>query len=66
MSKLARLGLFIPAGFIIKTQYSLEYFKSGGNDLPKRLMEDYTAAIHSLERVAGKQFGNDLIKYTKF
>lgn len=55
LSVMTRLGLPVPAGFTITTEASLEFVDDDA--LSTNLIQQYTQAIHELERKIGRKFG---------
>ena len=53
---MTRLGLPVPAGFIITTESSLEYMDNGST-MTETLENEIIRAVHDLERRSGKVFG---------
>jgi len=54
---MAQLGLPVPPGFVITTEVCRRYYESGGK-LPRGLMGEVEAAMHKLEELTGKGFGD--------
>jgi hypothetical protein len=61
LCEMVRMKLPVPPGFVISTETCQEYFQSG-HQLPSTLIEDYTHAVHELERQTGHIFGAGLLK----
>jgi len=57
LAEMTNLGLPVPAGFTITTEACLAYL-AGGNQLPAGVMDQATAALHTLEEATGKRFGD--------
>ena len=56
LSEMARLGLPVPAGFVITTEAALEYFDAR-KIFPESLKGEYMKGVHELERSSGRVFG---------
>lgn len=54
---MAQLGLPVPPGFVITTEVCRRYYE-GGEKMPEGLMDEVKKAIHRLEAVTGKRFGD--------
>lgn len=54
---MTQLGLPVPPGFVITTEVCKKYYALGGK-MPEGLIEDVQAAIHKLEGLTGKRFGD--------
>jgi pyruvate,orthophosphate dikinase len=54
---MTQLGLPVPPGFVITTEVCKRYSELGGK-MPEGLVEDVQAAIHKLEGLTGKRFGD--------
>lgn len=68
LCEMVHLKLPVPPGFVITTESCLEYFhhqqemttketKVVENYLPQHFIEEYTRAVHELERQSGRKFG---------
>jgi hypothetical protein len=53
-----RMKLPVPPGFVITTETCLEYFH-GHRQITPQLIEEYTRAVHELERQTGRKFPSD-------
>jgi pyruvate,orthophosphate dikinase len=58
LCEMARLGLPVPAGFVITTEACLEYYKLGRN-LPDGLWDGIRKHLGEIEEAVGRRFGND-------
>jgi len=56
MVLLNRLGLQVPAGFVVTTESCMEFFHAR-NELGEDLIQEYTRNMHELERKTGHLFG---------
>jgi pyruvate,orthophosphate dikinase len=58
LCEMSRLGMPVPAAFIITAECSLEYsHQKASNYLSSELVNDYKRGIHELESQTGKRFG---------
>lgn len=58
LCEMARLGLPVPAGFVISSEACMEYFQAEGKgQLPNHLVEEYTKGLHEIEKRTGMVFG---------
>lgn len=65
LCEMVKLKLSIPPGFIITTE-ACEFFREDNKDrnydkdiVPKYLFDEYTKAIHNIEKLTGRHFGAD-------
>src|SRR6202140_2151464 len=56
-AEMTRAGMPVPPGFTITTEACREYY-ARGRRLPEGLWDQVTAALKTLERKAGKRFGD--------
>ena len=57
LAEMTNAGLPVPPGFTITTEACNDYF-AAGEQLPAGLWEDVLEAVHEVERLAGKGFGD--------
>jgi pyruvate,orthophosphate dikinase len=57
LAEMTNAGLPVPAGFTITTEACNDYFAAGGQ-LPEGLWQDVLEAVHEVEALTGKGFGN--------
>jgi len=57
LAEMTSAGLPVPPGFTITTEACNDYF-AAGEQLPAGLWQDVLDAVHEVERVSGKGFGN--------
>jgi pyruvate,orthophosphate dikinase len=57
LAEMARLGLPVPAGFIVTTEACKAFLAAGGK-FPPRMWEEVLAAVARVERSTGKRFGD--------
>jgi pyruvate, orthophosphate dikinase len=57
LAEMTSAGLPVPPGFTITTEACNDYF-AAGETLPEGLWDDVVAAMHEVERVTGKGFGD--------
>ncbi|HKB07786.1 MAG TPA: PEP/pyruvate-binding domain-containing protein, partial [Candidatus Polarisedimenticolia bacterium] len=56
--EMTRIGLPVPAGFVIPTEMCAFYLKRGRDALRRRLARELARNVARLERVAGRRFGD--------
>jgi pyruvate,orthophosphate dikinase len=56
LARLARIGLRVPAAFVLDTDLTIQVQRNGGR-LPDRARSDVRTAVARLERLTGRQFG---------
>ena len=57
LAEMCNLGLPVPPGFTIPTSLC-NYYYENGNQLPKELTAEVNSAIHKIEEVLGRKFGD--------
>lgn len=58
LCEMTRIGLNVPAGFVISTEACLEYLDKEKKSLPSGLMVEVREQIQRIERSTGKKFGD--------
>ena len=56
LAEMSNIGIPVPPGFTITTSVCTEFYKSGKR-LPKDVLPGVAAALHRVEKLAGKKFG---------
>ncbi len=56
LTEMVRLGIPVPAGFVVTTEACNAYL-AGGGTLPDRMWEQEVEALHKVELATGKTFG---------
>src|SRR6266498_5346929 len=57
VAEMSRIGIQVPPGFTITTEVCTA-FHANGNKLPKELLPGVEAALHKVEALAHKKFGD--------
>ncbi len=57
LAEMVRIGVPVPPGFIVTTEACNSYLQAGGA-FPEGMWDEVLAAMHSIERDTGKQFGD--------
>jgi pyruvate,orthophosphate dikinase len=57
LAEMCRLGLPVPAGFTISTEFCTAYFQEG-RKFPQALRDELAAALRKTEEAMGKKFGD--------
>ena len=58
LAEMTRIGLPVPQGFTVTTEACLEYLRRNENSIWDELREEVMVALHSLEEIYGKKFGD--------
>jgi len=57
LAEMTRIKIPVPPGFTVTTEASIEYLKEEGR-FPKHIWEQEIKALHRIQEVTGKEFGN--------
>jgi pyruvate,orthophosphate dikinase len=57
LAEMTRIKIPVPPGFTVTTKASIEYLKEEGR-FPKHIWEQEIKALHRIQEVTGKEFGN--------